>query len=39
MDHKTIGDWIMYYEVPRLKSEGLGAIAIGKMGLTVNIKY
>jgi transposase len=30
MDKKTIGDWIMYYEVQRLKREGLSSIAIGK---------
>ncbi len=30
MDKKTIGDWIMYYEVQRLIREGLSFIAISK---------
>jgi len=30
MDKKTIGDWIMYYEVQRLIREGLSFTAIGK---------
>jgi len=30
MDKKTIGDWIMYYEVQRLIREGLTFTAIGK---------
>jgi hypothetical protein len=30
MDKKMIGDWIMYYEVQRLKRQGLSSIAIGK---------
>ncbi len=28
MDKKTIGDWIMYYEVQRLQIEGLSHSAI-----------
>jgi len=30
MDKKTIGDWIMYYEVQRLQREGLSHSAIAK---------
>ena len=30
MDKKTIGDWIMYYEVQRLHREGLSYLAIAK---------
>ena len=30
MDKKTIGDWIMYYEVQRLQREGLSYPAIAK---------
>lgn len=42
MDKKTIGDWIMYYEVQRLQREGLSYRAIAKV-LVMNrrtvIKY
>ena len=31
MDKKTIGDWIMYYEIQRLLQEGLKQSAIGKL--------
>jgi transposase len=31
MDKKTIGDWIMYYEIQRLMLEGLKRSAIGKL--------
>lgn len=30
MDKKTIGDWIMYYEVQRLQREGLSCQSIAK---------
>jgi transposase len=42
MDKKTIGDWIMYYEVQRLQREGLSYRAIAKalvMNRRTVIKY
>ena len=42
MDKKTIGDWIMYYEVQRLKREGLSYRAIANalvMNRRTVIKY
>ena len=42
MDKKTIGDWIMYYEVQRLQQEGLSYPAIAKtlaMNRRTVVKY
>ena len=42
MDKKTIGDWIMYYEVQRLHREGLSYLAIAKalvMNRRTVVKY
>ncbi len=42
MDKKTIGDWIMYYEIQRLQREGLSYRAIAKalvMNRRTVIKY
>ena len=42
MDKKTIGDWIMYYEVQRLQRDGLSYPAIART-LAINrrtvVKY
>jgi len=42
MDQKTIGDWIMYYEVQRLQKEGLSYRTIAQtlvMNRRTVIKY
>lgn len=42
MDKKTIGDWIMYYEVQRLHREGLSYLAIANtlvMNRRTVVKY
>src|SRR5665811_1354117 len=42
MDKKTIGDWIMYYEVQRLQREGLSYPSIAKalvMNRRTVVKY